>query len=98
MLEYFLNPSKADLITSAFDIVFVYSNYLNLVTLMKDKTVKEFDWRNMILYFAWNVWSTCVIYPDAKLYIANLFNVFILLLQLAWIVLYLRYRSLIKND
>lgn len=43
MLEYFLNPSKADLITSAFDIVFVYSNYLNLVTLMKDKTVKGFD-------------------------------------------------------
>ena len=98
MLEYFLNPSNADLITSAFNIIFVYSNYLNLKTLIKDKTVKGFDWRNMILYFAWNIWSTCIIYPDAKLYIANIFNMIILLLQLTWIILYLHYRSLIKTD
>ena len=43
MFEYFLNPSNADLITSAFNIIFVYSNYLNLKTLIKDKTVKGFD-------------------------------------------------------
>lgn len=92
LLHLLTHPSQQDLITSAFDLVFVYSGIQNVKMLVKDKQVKGFDWRNMCLYASWNIWTLFVIYPSASLYLANAINFIYLSTQLAWLVLFVKYR------
>lgn len=87
-----LNPSVEDLITTCFDAVFVYTGLANIHCLVRDKEVKGFDWKNMVLYVLWNLWSTLVIYPQANLYLANVMNVIYLTTQIIWIILYFKYK------
>jgi len=86
-----IHPTKQDLVTSAFDTIFVYSGIQNLRVLIRDKEVKGFDWKNMCLYALWNLWTIFVIYPEASLYLANMINFFYLLTQIIWLILFIKY-------
>jgi hypothetical protein len=96
-LHALTNPSRQDLITAIFDLIFVCSGISNVKRLIKDKQVKGFDWRNMCLYLAWNIWSTFVIYPAAQMHLANVVNFVYMLTQVTWLVLLVRYnRRILK--
>lgn len=92
-----LSVSNNDLITCGFDLMFFYSGIQNIRALYRDKIVKGFDWRNMILFVSFNVWSIFVIYPSANLILANVLNVAFLCTQLTWIGMYLYYRKEISK-
>ena len=86
------HPTQEDLVTAAFDVIFLFSGFNNLRSLYRDKEVKGFDWRNMVLYFLWNMWSIFIIYPKASLYLANLINCLYALTQVVWLSMYCYYR------
>lgn len=97
LFQHIIPPTQQDLITSIFDFIFVCSEIQNLRVLIKDKQVKGFDWRNMCLYSAWNIWTIFVIYPNASIYLANVINILYLLTQIVWLSLFAKYKLVEKN-
>ena len=79
--------SNADYFTSFFDLIFVLMQISNIKTILKDKDVKGFDYRSMLLYIAWNAWSLFYIYPTSGLYLASIITFILLVLQIVWFYL-----------
>lgn len=85
--------SKDDFVTCIFDLIFVIAAFKNIQAILRDKQLKGFDWRNVVLYIAWNLWSISVIYPAANLYWANFLNMVLVFIQASWISLVLYYKK-----
>lgn len=87
-----LGISPEDFFTCIFDLVFLYFGYQNNKALYRDKEVKGFDWRNVLLAVLWNIWSIVIIYPSAGLYYANVINMIYVITQVVWILMAWHYR------
>lgn len=85
--EIFTFISKEDLITSIFDLIFLLTQIWIIRILLKDKVVKGFDPKSMILFIGWNIWSLLYIYPAANLFIASIITGILILSQLVWFLL-----------
>lgn len=84
-LAALLHTNQNDIYTSLFELVFLWTGIVNLKTIIRDKQVTGFDWRMMILYVAWNIWSIIAIYPPAALWYASALTALYILTQLVWI-------------
>lgn len=81
------NISGADYFTSFFVLIFVLMQISNIKAILKDKDIKGFDYRSMLLYIAWNAWSLFYIYPASDLYLASVVTFILLVLQIVWFYL-----------
>jgi len=81
-----------DFINGSFEIVGSIANLLNVVQLYKDKMVRGVRVFPVVFFSAWGLWNLYY-YPSLDQWMSFVGGLFIVLVNLIWIGLALKYRK-----
>ncbi len=81
-----------DLLNGAFEFCGAAALSMNVLKLLKDKMVRGVHWASTIFFTSWSMWNL-IYYPTLDQWFSFAGGCCIVIANLAWLVLILRYRK-----
>lgn len=84
-----------DTVNGAFESMGGWFIVLNILQILKDRTVKGIHWGTQVFFTSWGIWNVYY-YPHLGQWVSFVGGVFLCLSNLVWLTLYIR--IYVKSD
>ena len=79
-----------DIINGIFEFIAGCFMFTNILRLIKDKTVKGFNWYSILFFLFWGIWNLFY-YPSLNQIYSFIGGIFIVMMNLIWLLLVLKF-------